>query len=301
MRRVLVTGASGLIGTPACRQLIKQGFDVHAVTAKSEPPSDESGICWHRADLLDADQVVRVLEEVRPADLLHLAWETTPPGYWTSERNFDWVQVSMQMIRHFHQFGGQRVVVAGTCAEYSWEHGLCSEDRTPMKPTSLYGACKLALQQMLAAYSRQVGLSSAWGRVFFLYGPGEAPNRLVPSVIRSLLQGEEAACTHGRQIRDYLYVEDVADAFVRLLRSDVQGPVNIASGQPVTLREVVLQIAEGIGRPELLQIGRIAVRNGEPPLIVADVKRLREEVGWVPRYSLDEGLRETIQHLEGRL
>ena len=113
--------------------------------------------------------------------------------------------------------------------------------------------------------------------------------------MRALLNDEEANCSHGEQIRDFLHVEDVASAFVALLRSEVSGPVNIASGQAVILKEIVRRIAQQQGKEELVRLGALPAAANEPPLLVADVRRLREEVGWQPRYNLDAGLEQTLQ------
>jgi nucleoside-diphosphate-sugar epimerase len=166
---------------------------------------------------------------------------------------------------------------------------------TPLAPATLYGVSKHSLQLMLTAFSNQTTLSSAWGRIFYLFGPYEHPERLVGYVIRSLLQGRPARCSRGDQIRDFLYVEDVAEAFVALLESAVSGPVNIASGKPVALREVIDTIAETLNRPHLIQLGALPDRENEPPLLVADVRRLRDEVGWRPRYDLEQGMLRTIE------
>ena len=184
--------------------------------------------------------------------------------------------------------------MAGTCAEYDWQYGYCSEQVTPLAPATLYGTCKHSLQIVLDSFARQTGLSAAWGRIFFLYGPHEHPSRLISSVIVSLLKGEPARCSHGNQIRDFLYVEDVADAFTALLESDITGPVNVASGGPIALRDIIYKIAEKIDREDLIQLGVVPVSSHEPHLLVADVSRLTDEVGWMPKYNLDRGLEQTI-------
>jgi nucleoside-diphosphate-sugar epimerase len=186
------------------------------------------------------------------------------------------------------------VVAAGSCAEYQSQDGACVEDETPCRPSTLYGVCKNAVQEILRAYCRLTGLSSAWGRIFFLYGPAEHPDRLVASVIRALLAGRKARCTDGLQVRDFLHVQDVADAFVALLDSDVTGPVNIASGRAVEVRTVVRTIARQLGRPELVELGAVPSRPGEPAAIVADTRRLEREVGFRPTLGLEEGLARTI-------
>jgi nucleoside-diphosphate-sugar epimerase len=113
-------------------------------------------------------------------------------------------------------------------------------------------------------------------------------------VIISLLKGEPARCSHGNQIRDFLYVEDVADAFTALLESDVTGPVNVASGYPIVLREIIYRVAEKVDRKDLIQLGVLPVSVDEPHLLVADVGRLTNEVGWLPRYDLKTGLELTM-------
>jgi nucleoside-diphosphate-sugar epimerase len=139
------------------------------------------------------------------------------------------------------------------------------------------------------------GLSTAWARVFFQYGPGEHPDRLVASVIRHLLSAREAPCSHGRQIRDFLHVADVGAAFAALLDSAVTGPVNIGSGTGIAIGELLGEIARQIGRPDLLRLGARAAPPGEPAVLVADVTRLHAEVGWRPHYTLADGLCSAIE------
>jgi nucleoside-diphosphate-sugar epimerase len=204
------------------------------------------------------------------------------------------VRASLYLVEQFHAYGGQRAVVAGTCAEYDWRYGHCVEQLTPLQPATLYGTSKHALQSLLTAYALRHGLSLAWGRIFFLYGPHEPATRFVASVIRALLADEVARCSHGRQIRDLLHVQDVAAAFVALLNSSVEGAVNIGSGRPTSLADVALQIGALLGQPERIQLGALAAPADDPPLLLADVRRLNQEVGWQPAYSLEAGLEQSI-------
>jgi nucleoside-diphosphate-sugar epimerase len=165
----------------------------------------------------------------------------------------------------------------------------------------MYGVSKHALHLMLEAISKESALSSAWGRIFYLYGPHEHPDRLVPSVVCSLLRGELARSTEGEQLRDYLHVEDVADALVTLLLSDVRGAVNIASGFPIAVRDIILRIADILDRKDLIRLGALPTRAGEPRLLLADVSRLFQEVGWRPQRDMDEGLRQTIEWWKAEL
>lgn len=295
MKRVLLTGASGFVGRHCVPALLAQGYEVHAVSSRN-PASTATlpKVQWYKADLLDSEQISALLAEVRPTHLLHCAWYAVPGKYWTAPENFRWVDAGLQLLEAFAEHGGQRVVGVGSCAEYDWRDGHCCELTTPLNPATTYGVCKHAFQLKLTTFSKHARLSAAWGRLFFLYGPYEPSERLVASVIRSLLQEQPALCTHGRQIRDFLHVQDAADALVALLDSKVEGPVNIASGEPVSVTEVVQEIGDQLARPNLIQLGALPAPENEPPLLVAKVARLRDEVGWTPRYDLTSGVAETV-------
>jgi nucleoside-diphosphate-sugar epimerase len=292
LKRVLVTGANGFIGRCALPLLQVAGYEVHAVSSQAR--TAQPNIVWHQVDLLANDAANALVASVQPSHLLHLAWYSKPNAYWRAPENFLWVQASLGLLQAFAAHGGTRIIMAGSCAEYDWRYGWCSEQVTPLAPSSPYGHCKHALQSLVAAYSQQAGLSWAWGRIFFLYGPHEHPARLVASVINALLRGQPALCSSGEQMRDFLHVADVAAAFVALLDSDVQDAVNIASGRPVAVKEIVQYIGAALQREDLLRMGARPAAVGEPPLLAADVRRLIEEVKWRQRIELDAGLSATI-------
>ena len=294
MSRVLVTGADGFIGKHALPPLLARGFEVHATSLRpDELPGD--GVSWHAADLMHPDEVRRLFERVRPSHLLHFAWYAVPGRFWTSPENYRWVQATVGIFEQFAASGGRRVVAAGSCAEYDWSSGICTEGSTPLRPGTPYGLCKRVTGELLESFAASSALSAAWGRIFHLHGPGERPPRLVPSVIEALLRGEPALCSHGEQIRDFLPVEEVADAFVALLTSEVTGAVNIASGVPIRIREVIDHLATSLGAGDLVRLGALPPGESEPPVLIADVRRLREEVGWEPSCSPAEGLDRTVR------
>jgi nucleoside-diphosphate-sugar epimerase len=306
-KRVLVTGAGGFIGRWSVAPLLAKGYEVHAVLSGGVPntPIELQGATLHVADLLDESRADALLERVMPTHLLHFAWIATPGVYWQSPDNSRWLDASEHLLRRFRALGGIRAVMAGSCVEYDWSKGgVCEERSSPLADatrSSPYAAAKIALQKGLAEFAEEEHLSAAWGRIFFQYGPYEHPDRLVPSVIRHLLMNQEALCTHGRQIRSFLHVADVGAAFAGVLDSEIQGPVNIGSDDRIALADLIERIAREIGRPDLIRLGARIPPTEEPPLLVPDIRRLRDEVPWQPRFTLAAGLSDTIAWWRCRL
>jgi nucleoside-diphosphate-sugar epimerase len=283
VKRALVTGATGFIGRHALPLLAERGYEVHAVGSKD-------------ADLLDPAAAEALVNRVQPSHLLHFAWYAVPGKFWTAPENAAWVEASIRLLRAFANSGGERATMSGSCAEYDWSGtGVLSERDTPLRPATYYGACKRELASVGEGFAAEHGIGFAWGRIFFVYGPYEQPGRLVSQVAEALVKGEPAPTSEGTQRRDFLHARDVAAAFVALLDSDVEGPVNIGSGNAVAVRDLVSLIGEAAGHPALVRFGEIPQRPGDPPLIEADVGRLRDEVGWRPAVSLEEGIRETVE------
>jgi nucleoside-diphosphate-sugar epimerase len=294
MSRVLVTGATGFIGRHALQPLLDAGHEVHAISTRKPPAGAPAAVSWHRADLLDEPGAT--VAAIAPERLLHLAWYAEHGRFWTSTENLRWVEASLGLLRAFAAAGGERAVLAGTCAEYDWDagDGTFAED-VVLSPATLYGAAKHGLHEVARAFAGQAGFELAWGRVFFLYGPGEDPRRLVGAVASALARGERAATGAGTQTRDFLHVADVGAAFAALVDAQVDGAVNVASGEGRLLRDVVSALGELSGAPDLLDVGALPPRPGDPERLVADVSRLRDEVGFRPRIPLEQGLADTLE------
>jgi nucleoside-diphosphate-sugar epimerase len=293
MRRVLLTGASGFIGRHCVPLLVSKGYEVHALSRHRLPEITLPNVTWNEADLLEPGCASEIVRRVRPDCILHLAWYAVPGKFWEASENLDWVRASLALFDAFSNYGGERFVAAGSCAEYDLRAGECVENATPLLPATLYGTSKHAFEMELHSSKRQTRMSSAWGRIFFLYGPHEHPSRIVAYVVRSLLRGEAALCSDARQILDFMHVEDVASAFVALLECNVQGPVNIGSGTPVPLRDVLQEVGRQIGHLDLIQFGARAA-SPEPERLWANIQRLAKEVGWAPHYNLVRGIENTI-------
>ncbi|MDQ2984995.1 MAG: NAD(P)-dependent oxidoreductase [Actinomycetota bacterium] len=293
MSRVLVTGAGGFVGRPAVAALRNEGFEVHA--AGRTPAGDVDVDAWHTADLLDPEAAGSLVRHAGASQLLHLAWTTAHGSFWDDPANLDWARATRRLVEAFAEAGGVRAVVAGSCAQYDWGvAGLLQETCTPRRPATRYGQAKQAVSEQLEAWSSDHGLSYATALLFFPYGPFEQPERLVSSVTRSLLAGDDAPVSAGTQVRDFIHVEDCGAALAALVAGETTGAVNVATGRGSAVADVATTIGRIIGREDLVRIG--ALPNGDDgSQVVADVARLRDEVGFSPRYDLETGLRATIE------
>lgn len=293
MKKVIVTGAAGFVGRQSLQPLLDLGYEVHAID-QNDLNSEFCQVHWHRIDLSDEAEVNSLLAGIRADSLLHFAWFTRHGEYWSSNENFKSLLSSYALLQSFAANGGKRVVMAGTCAEYAWNRGMCNELSSATLPTTVYGYCKLAMSNLLQAFAQAHDLSAAWGRLFFLFGPHENEKRFVASLIKNLLAGRDAPCSHGNQLRDFLSSIDAGAAFAALLASQVTGVVNIG-GQPITLKKVAYLLEELCSRPGAVKFGQIETAADEPLSIVADTGRLNDEVGWRPAFTIEERLAQTVE------
>ena len=280
-RKVLVTGAAGVIGAYAVNGLEDMGCDVLAISRSGRGPA---GIAL---DMKDTEALNKFISSQKPEYLLHLAWNINK-GYMNSSENLEWLALSLNLLKAFAANGGKRAVFAGSCFEYDCKHGLLQEDITPLDSGSLYGESKASLYKLASLWAGHNGLSFAWGRIFFIYGIGERDERIVPYVINSFLRHEKPDIKYPYVSRDYLYAGDAADALIALMFSSFNGAVNIASGHAVPLCEIVRITAGlmGCSVPEY----RRNYDGDSSQLIMADVRRLNNIIGFVPAISWEKGL-----------
>lgn len=294
-RRVLVTGATGLIGRNVVSALRESGVEVHAATRSLTHVTHDGEVRWHKANLLDHRDRTQLLDAAAPQTIIHCAWVTEHGAYWTSPENLDWVGATLSLAREARDRGALRFVGVGTCAEYEWGGAApLSEASTPLRPQTLYGVAKNATRSVIEAFAGASGLAFAWGRVAMLYGAAEHPDRFVAALARAFAAGKPAKMSSGMAVRDFLDARDVGGAISALAMSDVAGAVNIASGDAISLLDAARKLARLAGKPDLLVPGALPDRPGEPPSLAVDTTRLRRDVGYRPKFTLDQGLNDAL-------
>jgi nucleoside-diphosphate-sugar epimerase len=295
--RVLITGATGFVGSEVARQAVAAGYEVAALVRpdaslwRLDGVTERVDVIW--TDLSDHGAVRSAVARYRPDTCIHLAWYAEPGKYLHATENLSCLADGIALLRSLADVGCRTVVMTGTCAEYDSEAGWLHED-SPSAPATLYAATKLALGLVGRQLAQEAGIRFSWARLFYLYGPAEADGRLVPTLIRALADGRPFHATVGDQVRDYLHVADAAAGVLALARGDASGIFNVASGAPVTVRELIATVAAVVGRPDLVHYGAAPPRLWEPPFVCGDSRRLRG-LGWAPRYTLQSGLAQTVQ------
>ncbi len=292
--RILLTGAAGFVGAAVTRQALANGDTVGALLSPSNPAARLSDVSEQvsvfRGRLEDTNAVRAALQAFQPEACIHLAWYAEPGKYLTSPENLNSLTASIGLLQQLAETGCAHVVMAGTCAEYDTNAGYLSET-SPTKPETIYAATKLAMQVVGAQFPAEIGFT--WARLFYIYGPDEDERRLTPALINTLLDGKPFAATPGEQIRDYLHVTDVASALLRLAHQHSRGTYNIASGCPISIRVFMETVAALAGRSGAVQFGALPYRAWEPMFICGNNQKLKD-AGWSPRYSLRDGLEQTV-------
>jgi len=269
--RILLTGATGFVGRQVLRALRERGVAVRAVIREetearlAEPVEDivatpdlfaEKAAWW-----------ARVCAGIDIA--IHAAWIAEPGSYLHSPKNQACLAGTLELARGAGQAGICRFVGIGTCFEYDLAAGALSVD-TPLKPATPYAEAKAAAFTALSRMFAEKGIAFAWCRLFYLYGEGEDARRLVPYLRARLAAGEPAELSSGTQIRDYLDVREAGRMIAEVALGDAQGPLNICSGIPVTVRELAGRIADEYGRRDLLRFSARPDNAFDPPRVVGE-------------------------------
>lgn len=289
-KQVLITGGTGFIGQNVVNQLLTRGYEVHSLVY---PPfaAEQEGLIQYEMNLLDSKSVEEFFKEHHFENLIHLAWYVGAKCH-IHDLNLDWTIATLNLLKYFKESGGKKFVGAGTISEYEYKYGYLLEDDTPTDPQTLYGNSKNAIFNIAKVFCKQNSIDFKWPRIFNLYGPNEKPQRLMPSVINSCLKGEDVKVSDCLKYQDYLHVEDTAKGIVDVFESNLQDAVNICSGKPVQLRYIVNKIAELTNFDGQILWGAIPAAFGDD-LVVGNNEKLKS-IGWTPKYTLEEGLKETI-------
>lgn len=298
MKKAVITGPTGAVGISLIQELVQNGWTVAAV---ARPDS-------RRLSSIPLDQNVRVVEcslhniKTLPTVLTgkydvfyHFAWDGT---YGESRMNImqqnENVKYTLDAVNAAHELGCSVFVGAGSQSEFGHVSGTLSPG-LPCKPDNGYGAAKLAACNLSRVLCAQLGIRHEWCRILSLYGPYDAPYTMVMSLIGNLLSGQRPACTKGDQVWDYIYSKDAAYAFRLAAEKGVDGSIYcFGSGQPRLLKDYISAIRDAVDPAAEIGFGELPYYPNQVMHLEADLAGLRLDTGFEPRYTFEEGIRETI-------
>ncbi len=292
--KVLVTGATGFIGSALIPELVERGHSVIALTRSTKPGDDSKSVNWITGDL-DRKSASRI-STFTPDACIHSAWIATPGEYLESPENEALVSKSFQFLRELAENGMKHITALGSCIEYDLTTpGPYTETESTIDPQSPYARAKVRLHQLLDAELGRFA-SICWARIFFPYGCGEHPNRLPSWLTRQILDGLNPQLKTPADRNDYLHIADVARALVIATEKYYNGPLNIGSGKGVVISDILNLIANTLGRTNLP-----ASAAQEPPVksIIADIAKLRS-LGWHAQITIDEGINRLINSISSK-
>jgi UDP-glucose 4-epimerase len=297
--RILLTGATGFIGSYVLNELVKRQ---ETVAILIRPTSNHwrirhllNQVSQIYGDLNWSDDIARSVCDFAPEAVIHLGWSGVGNRYRNDFRQVDEnLHASLNLLRLAHDARANTWIGMGSQAEYGPKPTKISEDSVP-RPTTLYGATKLALCTIAEQMCAQAGMRFAWLRLFSSYGPMDDPSWMIPSLIQVLLRGEKPSLTAGEQLWDYIFVSDAANAVCEVVfEQAAKGIFNLGSGEARPLRQIVELIRDKINRHLPLGFGEVPYRPDQVMHLEADITRLRRETNWFPRIGLDEGIERTI-------
>ena len=286
--RIFITGGSGFIGRYLIREL--NGNQILALTRRKPEMGSLAGVEWLFGDLEQTDQWEEKLIQFGPEVCIHLAWEGLPDySKAVSEKN---VKLSANLFTLLRRANVRRIVALGSCWEYGDVQGRISEAQDT-KPKSHFAMAKVQVCESFIKESSVAGIEFVWQRVFFSYGPGQRTTALLPTVVTALENHQLPKIKSPDLAQDFVFISDVAEAIaLTSTRSKIEGIFNVGSGQLTQVGDFVNLVSAQLGSTFRTHTSR------EPIGMFASVEKLKREVGWEPKHSLQQGVAETVKALK---
>lgn len=301
-RRMLITGGTGFVGSHLCPALRRLGADVVAIARHVDSNADSGEV--RSVDCLDPSALGALVRDHMPEFVVHLAASrdrglSLPQIRAGYDAN---LMATLNLLAACEEVGCQpRFIFLGSCEEY----GSCPapfEEDVRERPTSAYGVSKLAATQLVQAVSSTRGLRAVILRPTIVFGPGQAEDMFLPSLLKSLLANREFPMTAGAQTRDYIFVDDLNDAIIAALSTELAPGtvINVSAGSTVQLKELALLVAASVGpgAEKLIRFGALDYRPNEVMDYSASNRRAAKLLSWAPMIPLQAGIARVVSGMQ---
>lgn len=304
MTRVLITGASGFVGSNLCRRLVRDGDEVHLFLRRGFKPWRLAGVMddvrIHEVDLRDGDAVARAVGEAKPDRVFHLAAYGAYSSQTDPRRMAETHVVGIaNLVEACLKTGVGSFVNAGSSSEYGFKDHAPAEDER-IDPNSYYAVTKAAAALYCRYASRRENVPITTLRLYSVYGPWEEPTRLMPTLMLNCMEGALPPLVNPDVARDYVHVDDVVEAFLLAAGAPANEPgavYNVGTGVQTTIRQVVEIARRVFGVTAAPRWGAMENRIWDTGIWVADARLIREKLGWKPRYAFEPGFRAMAEWL----
>lgn len=298
MKRVVISGATGTIGMALIQKFIAENIEVLVLCRENSKHNEyipDNPLITKCMCSLDEINSLHKYDGEKYDSFFHLAWNGT-----TGEQRNDMylqnqnVKYALDAVELAHRLGCKVFLGAGSQAEYGRVEGKLSEN-TPTFPENGYGIAKLCAGYMTRENAHKYGMRHIWTRILSVYGPYNTPQSMVMSGIYKLLEGERPVYTKGEQIWDYMYSKDAANALFLLANGENDGVYCVGNGSARPLHEYITCIRDVVDRNADIGIGEVPYMPKQVMYLCADINKLTKDTGFVPEWSFEEGIKETVE------
>ncbi len=303
---ILVTGGAGFIGSWTVEKLISREYKVVILDNLAYGSIDNlskvlDDIVFINGDIRDSELLDKLFKKYRFYGVIHLAALVSVNE--VSQKPYEGYSINVygtfNLLEMSRKYDVERFVYASSAAVYGDPLSLPISEDHPLYPKSLYGATKLAGEVLVNSYSINYGLSTISLRYFNVYGPRMKPGPYAGVIyifIHNVIHNKPLTIYgDGLQTRDFIYVEDVAEANLLALESNITGSYNIGSGNDISIKDLAYKILGLMGRKDL-EIVYDKPRIGDIRYSLADISKAAQLLGWKPDTNFEEGLKRTIKY-----
>jgi nucleoside-diphosphate-sugar epimerase len=296
--KIFVTGSTGFVGKHVVKLLAEKGHELKLLVRNESSPLDafpsEKDTTFIIGDLSNTNGYKAALEDFKSEAVLHLAWEGLPD--YNSQKCLRNLEYGTNLFNAAAEAGCNCIIAVGSCWEYTKATGPMNEE-SPLESTTDFSAAKNSLRLAGEAISKKYDIKFYWPRIFYVYGPGQRDTSLIPYIIRSFLNRIGPEVENPDNKNDFVYVKDAAEAIVGIIeKKPADIAYNIGSGHAVSVQKIISITSEIMKCKFDIDDASGSLETLNSDNFWADISKIQKDIGWFPKYSLTDGIRETVQY-----